>query len=223
MISYCLGRFTATGSLDYESYTGGVYQVQASSGPLQVATEKVTIKVTDTTDPPRFSKSKYTFQINEDVRPGTTVTITNQDGSSVGLLINDADTPKTQFECTIENVNSLDVENQFKVVLDTSNTIGECKLVTQSSFDHFDAPGFTFEVRATDVKYPHMFASAEVEIEVVDINNHNPEFSQTDYWTSVSSNFPVKNSILKITATDKDAGTFGEITYELLDFEDRNR
>lgn len=188
-----------------------------------MATEKVTITVTDTKDPPRFSKSKYTFEINEDVRAGTTVTKTNQDGSSGGLVINDADTPKTQFECTIENIKSLDVENQFKVVLDTSNNIGECKLVTQAPFDHFDTPKFTFEVRATDVNYRNMYASAEVEIEIVDKNNHDPKFSQSSYWTSVSSNFPVRNSILKITATDKDAGSFGEITYELLDFEDRNR
>lgn len=188
-----------------------------------MATEKVTIKVTDTTDPPRFSKSKYVFQINEDTAPGTTVTVTNPDGSSGGLVINDADTPKTQFDCTIENIQSLDVENQFKVVLVTSSNTGECKLVTQSSFDHSDASKFKFEVRATDKVYPNMFASAEVEIEVVDKNNHDPVFSQSSYWTSVSSNFPVRNSILKITATDKDAGSFGEITYQLLDFEDRNR
>ena len=195
-----------------------MYQVQALSGPLQVATEKVTIQVTDTRDPPRFSRSKYIFQINEDVAPGTTVS-----GSSGGLVINDADTPKTQFDCTIENIKSLDVVNQFKVELDSSNNIGECKLVTQSSFDHFDTPKFTFQVRATDVNYRNMYASAEVEIEIVDKNNHNPVFSQVDYSTSVSSNFPVRNSILKVTATDKDAGSFGEITYQLLDFQDRNR
>lgn len=209
--------------MDYESYTGGVYQVQASSSPQQVATEKVTIDVKDTKDPPRFSQSKYVFKIDEDVRAGTTITVTKPDGSSGGLVINDADTPKTQFECTIENIQSLDVENQFKVTLVTSGNSGECKLVTQAPFDHFDTPKFTFEVRATDKNYRNMYASAMVEVQIQDKNNHAPVFSQSSYWASVSSNFPVRNSILKVTATDKDSGSFGEITYELLDSEDRNR
>ena len=223
LISYCLGKFTVTGSLDYEIYTGGVYEVQASSGPQQKATEKVTITVTDTKDPPQFSSSKYIFKIDENVPAGTTISVTKPDGSSGGLVINDKDTPATQFDCTIENVQSLAVGNHFKVKLVVTGEIGECKLVTQATFDHFDTPTFKFEVRATDKNYRNMYASAQVEVQIQDKNDHAPEFSQASYWASVSSNFPVGDSILKVIATDKDSGSFGEITYELLDSEDRNR
>ena len=219
-----LGRFSATGSFDYEVYIGGVYQVLASSGPQQIASEIVTITVTDTNDPPKFSKSNYKFAVKEDISAGTTITVTNSDGSSGGLVIDDADTPMSQFECTIENIQSLAVESHFKIRLVTnSNYNSECKLVTQSTFDHFDTPKFTFEVRATDKNYRNMFASAQVEVEIRDKNDHAPVFSQSSYWASVDKNFPVRNSILKVIATDRDSGSFGEITYELLDSEDRNR
>lgn len=220
------GRLSATGSFDYEVFTGGVYQVQASSGPQQIATERVTITVTDTKDPPKFSKSSYKFVIDEDTKAGTTITVTNQDGSSGGLVIEDADTQITNFLCTIENIQSLDIENHFKIKLVTSNNNknGECKLTTQSPFDHFDTPKFTFEVRATDKNYLNMYASAQVEVEIKDKNNNFPEFSQQNYLASVDKNFPVRNSILKVTATDRDSGSFGEITYELTqDTQDRNR
>ena len=211
MIFSCcyLGRFSATGSFDYESVREYPIQAQASSGPQQVTSAAITITVTDAKDPPKFSKNKFVFTLNELTPSGT----------SRGLVITDEDTNWKQFACTIENIRSVDIVNHFKAILDS----GECKLVTQSTFDHFKTPKFTFEVRATDTNNRNMYASAEVEFVIEDTNNNAPVFSQSSYWASVSSNFPVRNSILKISATDKDSGSFGEITYELLDSNDRSR
>ena len=184
-------------------------EAQASSGPQQVTSAAITIRVTDAKDPPKFSKNKFVFTLNELTPTGT----------SRGLVITDEDTNWKQFACTIENIRSVDIVNHFKAILDS----GECKLVTQSTFDHFKTPKFTFEVRATDTNNRNMYASAEVEFVIEDTNNNAPVFSQSSYWASVSSTFPVRNSILKIRATDKDSGSFGEITYELLDSNDRSR
>lgn len=196
-------------------------QVQASSGPQQAATAGVTVKVTDARDPPNFSKDNYRFEINENTPSGTTIQVRKADGTSDGLVINDEDTGILQFECTIENVER-DVADYFRVV-NPDNNNKECRLVTQKTFNHFKTPKFTFEVRATDKNYRNMYATAMVEVIIKDTNDHNPVFSQSSYWSSVSSNFPVRNSILKVSATDEDSGSFGEITYELLDSEDRNR
>lgn len=220
LVCYCIGRFTATGSFDYELVSGGQYpvQVQASSGPNQVASADVTVKVTDAKDPPQFSAAEFSVVINEQTSSGSTISLRKPDGSG-GLVISDEDTSKSQFDCTIENIQTIDIVDHFRV----TNDNGECKLITQRSFNHFDTPKFTFEVRATDKNYRNMYASAKVEVIIQDTNNHAPQFSQKSYWASVSSNFPVRNSILKVIATDKDAGSFGEITYELLDSEDRSR
>ena len=216
-----LGRFSAADSFDYEVVAGGKYTVtvQASSGPSQTAFTTVVVDVEDERDPPKFSHSKFKFVIGEMTPAGTSIIVTDAGGGSAGLVIIDEDTDKSQFDCSLESIQSLDVLNYFKV----KNVNGECILVTQSTFDHFDTPLFTFDVRATDKNYRNMFASAKVEVVIQDTNNNQPEFSQKSYWASVSSNFPVENSIIKISATDKDSGSFGEITYQLLDSQDRNR
>ena len=181
----------------------------------------VTIRVTDARDPPKFSRDSYRFEISEDFQRGAVIQVRNPDGSSGGLVINDEDTAITQFDCSIENVNS-DVEQHFRIA-NPDNNNKECRISTVREFNYFNTPKFTFEVRATDRNYRNMYASAMVEVVIRDTNDHTPEFSQTSYWASVNSNFPVRNSILKVTATDQDSGSFGEITYELLDSQDRNR
>ena len=186
-----------------------------------MATAQVTVSVTNALDPPKFSKGSYRFEISEDIRTGSVIQVRNPDGSSGGLVINDEDTAITQFDCTIENVDG-DVEQHFRVA-NPDNNNKECRLSTVREFNHFKTPKFTFEVRATDRKYRNMFASAVVEVIIRDTNDHTPQFSQSSYWASVDSNFPVRNSILKVTATDQDSGSFGEITYELLNSEDWNR
>lgn len=223
VVYLCVGRFSATSSFDYEQVLGGEYpvQVQASISPQQVATAGITVRVTDDKDPPTFSRSSYTFDINENTPSGTTIQPKNADGSSGGLFISDEDTPITQFDCTIENVPG-NVFDHFRVV-NPDNSVRECKLVTVRGFNFLENPSFQFEVRATDRIYRNMFASAQVKIVIKDTNDHSPEFSQISYWASVSRNFPVRNSILKVTATDQDSGSFGEITYELLETQDRNR
>ncbi|XP_053144892.1 cadherin-related family member 2 [Hemicordylus capensis] len=58
---------------------------------------------------------------------------------------------------------------------------------------------------------------ATVTIDLVDINDHRPEFSQSDYKLYVLEDSPAGTIVSPgITATDPDSGKFGEITYELL-------
>ena len=222
-VCLCVGRFSATSSFDYEQVLGGEYpvQVQASTSPQQVATAGITVRVTDDKDPPTFSRSSYTFDIDENTPGGTTILPKNADGSSGGLLISDEDTAITQFDCTIENVPG-NVFDHFRVV-NPDNSVKECKLVTVRGFNFVENPSFQFEVRATDRNYRNMFASAQVKVVIKDTNDHSPEFSQASYWASVGRDYPAGNSILKVIATDQDSGSFGEITYELLNTQDRSR
>lgn len=218
LFCFAIGRFSATGSFDYESASEYRVDVEASSGsPKQSDYSAVTVRVTGEKDPPKFSKKKFTFTISEATPTGTSI------AASDGMIITDEDTQWSQFACTIENIRDIEVVNHFKVNLVQVGNAGECKLVTQSSFDHFKIPSFKFEVRATDVNNRNMYASAEVEVIIQDTNNYAPKFTQSSYWASVREDFAVQGSILKVSAVDRDSGTFGEIVYELLDANDRNR
>ncbi|XP_026576910.1 cadherin-related family member 2 [Pseudonaja textilis] len=58
---------------------------------------------------------------------------------------------------------------------------------------------------------------ATVTIHLIDINDHRPEFRQTDYKLLVLEDSPPGSIVASnITAIDPDSGKFGEITYQLL-------
>lgn len=214
MLNCFIGKFAATASFDYES--GGKYGVvvNAASGSSQSNTN-VEVSIQDTTDPPTFKESKFEISLPEDTAAGTTVTYKPNT-----LVIVDQDTSKENFICTLEKITSVEVLDTFKV----TNDQGTCKLVTQAGIDHHKTPQFSFEVRATDKNYLNMYASADVVVKVEDKNNHSPEFSQDDYWVSVSSSKTQKTeSILTVTAVDKDAGTNADIVFQLLQSVDSHR
>jgi hypothetical protein len=113
----------------------------------------------------------------------------------------------------MEKITTLETIEYLSVIQDG----GECKLVTKpgKQIDSSVTPRFEFEMRATDKNFQNMFATASVVINVVDENNHAPEFSQTSYWVSVSSAVSKGTSILQLSTYDKDLGSFGEVTYQL--------
>ncbi|XP_069755127.1 cadherin-related family member 2-like [Narcine bancroftii] len=59
-------------------------------------------------------------------------------------------------------------------------------------------------------------SKANVIINILDINDYNPEFPSHTYELTVKEHARVGTIIATITATDPDEGIFGEITYSLL-------
>lgn len=179
-------------------------RVEAVSGSSQktVSTD-VTITISDEKDPPSFSESSYTISLQESTPASTTV--------STGIRIIDKDTSSDKFECSMEKITTLETIDYLSVIQNGE----ECKLVTKKQIDSSVTPRFEFEMRATDKNFRDMFATASVVVNVADENNHDPVFSQTSYWVSVSSDVPKGTNILTLSTMDKDLGSFGEVTYQL--------
>ncbi|XP_021266449.1 cadherin-related family member 2 [Numida meleagris] len=59
-------------------------------------------------------------------------------------------------------------------------------------------------------------STATVTIDLIDTNDHTPEFPQSTYNLSVMENSPDGTVIATITAYDPDSGAGGQITYQLL-------
>ncbi|XP_053894401.1 cadherin-related family member 2 [Malaclemys terrapin pileata] len=86
-----------------------------------------------------------------------------------------------------------------------------------STVDYERVPVMTVEIVANDTRNPGNCCSiATVTIQLLDINDHSPEFKQSTYWLQVPENSPAGTVISTITATDPDSGGFGRITYRLL-------
>ena len=58
--------------------------------------------------------------------------------------------------------------------------------------------------------------TAEVKIYVLDLNDNAPRFILDSYQKVISENATVDSEILRVTATDPDSGTNGQVHYSLL-------
>jgi len=201
-----LGRFYSTTGFDYEEVDRYNLRIEAKSGSSsEVASVPVSIKVTDSPDPPQFSQSSYTVSVAESTGIGNTVPSTN-------FIINDRDTSSEQFDCSLENIESPKVIEHFRTV----QSGGECRLVIKKKLDSYYTKEFKFDIQATDQNFRHMYARASVVVKVDDENDHSPVFSKTSYWVSVPSSPSTGSDLVELLAIDRDTGVNGEVRYELV-------
>ncbi|XP_074087674.1 protocadherin-23 [Macrotis lagotis] len=59
-------------------------------------------------------------------------------------------------------------------------------------------------------------AQAFVRVELKDVNDNQPVFNPTSYVTSISGHTQPGTEILNVVATDRDAGIYGVVAYELI-------
>ncbi|XP_028574255.2 cadherin-related family member 2 isoform X2 [Podarcis muralis] len=92
-------------------------------------------------------------------------------------------------------------------------------LVSNSSLvDYEKTPTMTVEIVANDTgRDTDCCSFAMVTINLTDINDHRPEFNQSEYKLYILEESPPGTVVSSnITATDPDSGKYGEITYYLL-------
>ncbi|XP_075297917.1 cadherin-related family member 2 [Opisthocomus hoazin] len=97
---------------------------------------------------------------------------------------------------------------------------GEVQLLVQDplSVDYEKSHVMVVQIIANDTGNPtDCCSTATVTIDLIDSNDHIPEFPQSTYNLSVMENSPDGTIIAtNITAYDPDSGVLGEITYQLL-------
>ncbi|XP_051784464.1 protocadherin Fat 1a isoform X3 [Erpetoichthys calabaricus] len=181
--------------LDYEKSHEYYLSVEATDGgspPLSdVAT--VNINLTDVNDnAPKFSRDIYAAVINEDAVPGQLV---------ITAIADDIDGPSNnRIHYSIVNGNQ---GSPFSI----DSNKGEVKVARQ--LDREKISGYTLMVQATDNGNPPMFNTTTINIDVSDVNDNPPVFSQANYSIIIQENRPVGTSVLQLLVTDKDASHNG--------------
>ncbi|XP_048576731.1 protocadherin-like protein isoform X1 [Nematostella vectensis] len=202
------GRFSSLQSFDYETADKYRIQISAQSGTapnIMTSSSDVAITIKDEKDPPQFSQSEYKVSVPEDASVRSTL--------SRGIRFVDEDTLSTQLECSMEEMTSRIPLDYLSVVQDG----GECKFVIEKTLDTFVASKFTFDMKVTDKNFPGMFATTKVEVTVTDTNTYTPVFSRTSFWASKPDTLPTDTSVMQLSIIDKDMGSLGEVTYQLID------
>ncbi|XP_030344443.1 cadherin-23 isoform X2 [Strigops habroptila] len=93
------------------------------------------------------------------------------------------------------------------------------KVVANRTVDYEEVQWLNFTVRASDNGSPRRSAEIPVYLQIVDINDNNPIFSQPSYQKAVFEDVPLGTVILRVKATDADSGRFAVIQYSLGDGE----
>ncbi|XP_061473408.1 protocadherin Fat 2 [Rhineura floridana] len=195
-----LGDISLKKPLDYQTlnkYTLRVIARDAGEPPLY-AEEEVLIMVREKSNP-LFQSLFYTVKVPENI-PLYTPVLHIQARSPEGLRL-------------IYNIVEEGALKHFNIDFKTG------VLMVTSQLDYESDTKHAFTVRATDTAVG-AFSEAMVEVEVEDINDNSPVFSQVVYTGSVSEGMPAQTPIAQLFATDRDSVRNKVISYKIL--EDRS-
>ncbi|XP_051506561.1 protocadherin Fat 2-like [Myxocyprinus asiaticus] len=177
------------------------YVVATDHGDSVKLSSSVLVEVTimdENDNPPQFTEELYQGSILENSRPGEPiVTLTTADM--------DVSADNRQIVCYITDGDPL---GQFSV----AEAGEEWRVISKSPLDREDNDKYTLTIMATDGRFQ---TSANVEVHVLDINDNSPLCEQLLYTEAVMENSPSGLFILKISASDPDIGTNGQVSFTL--------
>ncbi|CAL1272163.1 unnamed protein product [Larinioides sclopetarius] len=184
---------------------GTVYllNVSAADGKGLAASTVVNITVVDVNDhKPTFSRYEYTFKVKEG----------NYSHSKKSLGVLKAVDEDTGNNGMIEySLVTTTFEQKFPFTVDSKT--GE--LFAQGIIDRESKSSYKYQVLATDFGEPQLNSTAEVIVEVIDVNDEPPRFYTDPYLAHVQENLDPGQKVTQITAYDSDSGNNGLVFYKL--------
>jgi protocadherin Fat 4 len=209
------GHFNITSSgiiqtaalLDYE--TKSVYKLGVSATNADgTAYALARITVQDSNDhSPEFVNKLYKVEVAEATTRGAVV---------LQVKARDADTAKEASSVRYTMTSS---KNARHFLIDSISG----NIYPNLGLDFESGPLFyTYTVTATNhLSTKKLTSSAEIQVTVTDSNDNKPQFPETGLDRSITEDTPVNTSIINVTATDRDRGLNGLISYTLSgDFDD---
>ena len=199
------GTITVKSPLDYESHP--TYNLAVTARDVNpdslAATALVVVEVEDVNDHvPLITVSALTtsgnLQVAEDQAVGTFVAF---------VAVSDPDSGANgQFSCHLEGqafaIEQLQDSSQFK-------------LITSVELDRETLAHYDVSFVCQDGGIPSRSSTALIGITVLDINDHAPVFSKQLYSAQVTENNRLEEFIIKVEASDADAGDNGLIEYSV--------
>nr|XP_042897100.1 fat-like cadherin-related tumor suppressor homolog isoform X1 [Parasteatoda tepidariorum] len=203
------GTITVASKLDYETAPRYYILVKAvDGGTPPLSTEVgVNITVSDANDnAPLFSQQSYSTVIREDALVADKI---------IQVIASDSDSPpNARLRYTICGG---DRYGQYLIDKD----MGYISLA--SDLDREKVSNYVLEICAEDSGLPRLSSSCFVNIEVSDINDNPPLFSEDNYTAIVQEGKPLGFTVLKFTVTDQDAPpNTGPFIFDILSGNDEN-
>ncbi|KAF4091142.1 hypothetical protein AMELA_G00033680 [Ameiurus melas] len=188
------GLITLALPLDYKQERQYILIVTASDG-TRFDTAQIFINVTDAnTHRPVFQSANYQVLLSEDRPVGSTVVVISASDEDTG--------ENARITYVME-----DNVPQFKIDPDTG------AITTQIEIDYEHQASYTLAIIARDSGIPQKSDTTYVEIIVLDANDNAPQFLRAIYQGTVFEDAPVYTSVLQVSASDRDSGSNGRVSY----------
>ncbi|KAG9265353.1 protocadherin Fat 3 [Astyanax mexicanus] len=204
------GVITTQKALDFEAVSLYVLTITASNMAGQSSNATVTIAVLDQNDNlPVFQQLRYQGSISEGA--GLNNVVLSETGEPLVIRATDAD--RNHNALLVYQIQEETARRFFAVDAGT----GSIRTIAQ--LDHETMPTFRFHVSVRDSGRPQLSAEhpAEVIVQVRDINDCPPQFSQDSYEAVLL--LPTYEGVeaLRVSANDPDGDGQSDLTYSLTD------
>ncbi|XP_060035762.1 protocadherin gamma-A10 isoform X7 [Erinaceus europaeus] len=161
----------------------------------------VEIEVTDINDnAPKFQAKNIDVKINENVAPGMRYPLPEAVDPDVGV------NSLQSYQLSPNGHFSLAVQSR-------ANGVKYPELVLEHPLDREEEALHHLVLTASDGGDPLRSGTVHISVTVFDANDNAPVFSLPEYRVSVPENLPVGTQLLTVTATDRDEGANGKVTY----------
>uniref|UniRef100_A0A2K5XAU0 Protocadherin alpha subfamily C, 2 n=1 Tax=Mandrillus leucophaeus TaxID=9568 RepID=A0A2K5XAU0_MANLE len=197
------GEIRTMGKLDYEEAKSYEIQVTATDKgtPSMSGHCKISLKLVDINDnTPEVSITSLSLPISENASLGTVIaliTVSDRDSGTNGHVTCSL-TPHVPFKLVPT------FKNYYSLVLD-------------NSLDRESVSAYELVVTARDGGSPSLWATASLSVQVADVNDNAPTFTQPEYTVFVKENNPPGCHIFTVSAWDVDAQENALVSYSLVE------
>ncbi|XP_031159344.1 protocadherin alpha-3-like [Sander lucioperca] len=197
------GEIRVKGVVDYEENDVYKLDVEASDKgtPPLTGECRVIIKIKDVNDnPPEIEVTSLSNTVSEDSKPGTMISLISfkdKDSGVNGKIISSitSDVPFELKPSYKENIYSV---------------------VTKGFLDREEVSHYEITIKATDCGEPPLSTFKTLSIQISDVNDNSPQFSQNPIQFYLIENNVAGNSIFSVSATDKDVNDNAAISYHIV-------
>ncbi|XP_054840721.1 protocadherin gamma-B5-like [Eublepharis macularius] len=171
----------------------------------------VNVQIQDINDnAPHFLNGDIKIEASESSIPGATFLLGKAEDPDIG-------------------VNSLQnyqlSQNQYFVLEVREGEDGNkyAELMLNKQLDRESENSIHLTLLAVDGGKPAKTGTAKILINVIDANDNPPVFAQKVYKVMLKENTPKGSSVIQVKATDKDEGSYGQISYRFSSIDNRAR
>nr|XP_048717679.1 protocadherin gamma-A5-like isoform X28 [Caretta caretta] len=193
------GEISTVGNLDYEEAASYEMEVQAKDVGDLSARSKVLIAVIDINDnAPEITVTSVIKSVSEDSPPGTVIAL---------IHLHDRDSGENgEVTCSIPRNIPFRLQKSFD---------NYYSLVSDRALDRERVSDYNVTITATDRGTPLLSSTTTILVQLSDINDNAPIFSQTSYTLYITENNPRGTSVCSLKANDPDSGENARVTYSI--------